>query len=376
MHTVTPTRRPDTHRTAWKPLALACVFTLPCSPAFAAGPYAYIPSTTEHTVSVVDLSDTAATPGTITVTGTANTTLFYSAAVSRRDGMLYVADQGNETVFQINASTGATLHAYLVGSNPRGIAVDPSGKHVYVANLASSGMSIIDTAMNTVTDVDFSSLSGTRLASPSGLALNLTGTRAYVTDTSVNHRLCRINLVSPPASVADGDCVVVGEEDNDSANPVSVVVSPNGTRAYVANRSEGSVTVVDTAAMTVVRNAALGQSTLNGIAIAPSGKRAYVGNAFGSIVVLDLTRIEDVTQNPIVDVIEDDAIDAVQGVAVSPDGTRLLAVDNSNNQLHFIDIVADADDVVASVEVNDTPIAMSQFTLADPIFVDGLEKGG
>ncbi|MGN6518637.1 MAG: YncE family protein [Dokdonella sp.] len=332
MHTVTPNRRPDTHRTAWKPLALACVFTLPCSPAFAAGPYAYIPSTTEHTVSVVDLSDTAATPGTITVTGTANTTLFYSAAVSRRDGMLYVADQGNETVFQINASTGATLHAYLVGSNPRGIAVDPSGKHVYVANLASSGMSIIDTAMNTVTDVDFSSLSGTRLASPSGLALNLTGTRAYVTDTSVNHRLCRINLVSPPARVADGDCVVVGEEDNDSANPVSVAVSPNGTRAYVANRSEGSVTVVNTAAMTVVRNAALGQSTLNGIAIAPSGKRAYVGNAFGSIVVLDLTRIEDVTQNPIVDVIEDDAIDAVQGVAVSPDGTRLLAVDNSNNQ--------------------------------------------
>lgn len=376
MHVLTPRARTKAIRIPASGFIFACALALPSAAAVAAGPYAYIPSNTAHTVSVVDLSDTVASPDTFTVTGTANTTAFYSVAVSRKDGMLYVADQGNETVFQVNASTGATVRAYLVGSNPRGIAVDPSGRHVYVANMASSGMSIIDTTTNTVTEVDFSSLSGTAFASPSGLALNLAGTRAYVTDPSVNHRLCRINLVSPPASVANADCVVVGDAENDSANPIAVALSPDGTRAYVSNRNEGSVSVVETATMTVVRTVALGYSTLNGIAVSASGRRAYVGNAFGSIIVIDLTRIEDVAQNPVIDVVEDEAIDAVQGIAISPDGTRLLAVDNSSDQLHVIDVVDDADEVVASVDVNESPIAMSQFTLGDPIFVSGFEKGG
>lgn len=337
--------------------------------ALAAGPYAYVPSNYDNTISVVDLWDTSAAPSLYTVTGTPSTTAFESVALHPASGMLYVSDRANETVWQVNAATGATVHDYFVGSNPRGIAVTPAGKYVFVANFASSGVSVIDTTTQTVGDVDFSSVSGLAWPSPVGVALDLSGARAYVTDTSIGHRLCRFDAKAPPARVVNADCVVVGEDDNDSAMPVALAVSPDGRRVYVVNRGEGSISVVDTRAWSVTRTFPLGYSTPNGIAVSSSGKRAYVGTAFGFIVVVDLAKVADASQDPVIDVIEEDAISAVQGVSLSPDGTRLLAVDNGASKVHFIDIVDDAHTLMASVGVNEGPIAMGAFTQQDPIFV-------
>ena len=353
---------------------VASLFIIDCTAAFAAGPYAYLPSNDQATVSVVDVSNTAATPTTITVTGTENTTGFYGVALAAKGDKLYFSDQVNETVFQIDTATGTTTHSYFVGSNPRGIAVDPSGTHVVVADFAGAGVSIINTTTQAITDVDFGSLTSTANPSPNGVALNLTGTRAYVTDASVGHRLCRINLISPPASVADGDCVVVGAADDDGANPNALVVSPDDTRVYVVNHSEATVSVVDTGTLTVTRTFPLGFGSPNGIAISASGKRAYVGTGLGKILVLDLTRVPNTALDPVIDVIDDDAVFAVNGVSISPDGTRLLVADTGNDQLHFFDIVADADTRVASVNVNSSPVAIGQFVWPDAIFVNGFEK--
>jgi YVTN family beta-propeller protein len=344
------------------------------STAFAAGPYAYLPSNDQASVSVVDVSNTAAMPTTITVTGAENTTGFYGAALTAKGDKLYFSDQVNETVFQVDTATGTTTHSYFVGSNPRGIAVDPSGVHVVVADFASAGLSIINTTTQAVTDIDFGTLSGTANPSPNGVAMNLTGTRAYVTDGSVGHRLCRINMASPPASVADGDCVVVGAADDDGAVPNALVVSPDDERVYVVNHSEATVSVVDTSTLTVTRTFPLGFGSPNGITISASGKRAYVGTGLGRIIVLDLTRVPNTALDPVIDVIDDAAIFAVNGLSISPDGTRLLAADTGNDQLHFLNIVADADTRVASVNVNSSPVAIGQFVRPDAIFVSGFEK--
>ena len=64
------------------------------------------------------------------------------------------------------------------------------------------------------------------------------------------------------------------------------MVSPDGTRVYVVNHSEATVSVVDTGTFTVTRTFPLGFGSPNGITISASGKRAYVGTGLGKILVL------------------------------------------------------------------------------------------
>ena len=86
--------------------------------------------------------------------------------------------------------------ASLVGSvnpnvepYPKGIAVNPAGTRVYVANSGSNSISVIDTTSNTVINtVDVGE-------EPGHLAVNLAGTRVYVTNSASNS-ICVIDTSS------------------------------------------------------------------------------------------------------------------------------------------------------------------------------------
>jgi len=378
MHVITKTRQQQLLQGAR--LLVLGIVAMNSAAALAAGPFAYLPSNGNPTFSVVDLSNTSAVPTTVTVTGTANITAFYGVAFSAKDGMLYISDQANETLFKINTTTGATVDSYFVGDNPRGVAVDQSGKHAYVVERGASSLAIVDTSApraQAVSKINFDNVGGLPM-SPSGVVLNLTGTRAYVTDSGGEHRLCQVNLVSPPSDgqANASDCIAVGSDV--APTPEAVAVSPDGARVYVVNQTEGSVSVVDTTSFTLIRTIALGYVNANGIAIDSSGKRAYVGSGRGVVVVLDLTKVDDMNADPVMGTINDPdpaKIAAVQGVAISSDGTRLLAVDHDSNKLHVIDIVNDANNIIASVPVNTTPTAIGHFTVLDPVYVSGFEGG-
>lgn len=340
----------------------------------AAGPYAYVPSNFNATVSVVDVGNTSDTPSQFAI-DTSRNPGFFGVALNAATGMLYMSADYDEGVYQMNTATGSLVRRYSVGDNPRGIAVDASGKHVYVANFASASLSVIDTTTQMVTDVGLSP-NTSAFANPLGVALNLAGTRAYVTDTSVGHRLCKVNTSALP-DVID-DCIVVG--DNDSANPTALAVSPDGSRVYVVIHGHGSsVEVVDVTGsqMRVLRSIPVNFGSPNGIAVSASGKRAYVGTAGGKIVALNLEHADDPGQDPVIGAIEDpdQVISTVQGVSISPDGTRLLAADFSG-KLHVVDIVNDANTLIDSVTVNLGPYALGQFTKPDAIFVSGFQKSG
>ena len=51
----------------------------------------------------------------------------------------------------IDTGTNAVVANVPVGAYPQGVAVDPTGAHVYVANYGGDSVSVIDTATNTVT---------------------------------------------------------------------------------------------------------------------------------------------------------------------------------------------------------------------------------
>jgi YVTN family beta-propeller protein len=352
------------------------LFVMGTATAAAAGPFAYLASNDENTVSAVDLSNTAATPATITVGGTSPQPDFWGVAVTPDGGMVYVSDQDNEKVHAISTATNTVAHTYVVGSQPKGVAVNTAGTRVYVANFQSSGVSVIDTTTGNVTDIDFSNLPGSGFATPNGVALNPSGTRLYVSDSSTSHRVCRINTQSPPASVSAADCVVVGDADDDGANPQALAVNPSGTQIYVVNNSESSVSVIDTASFTVVRTFTTEHASPSGIAINAAGTRAYVGTVLGFIMVIDTAKVSNMAVDPIIATIDDLGIASVNGVAISPDGTRLCVADTGNSQLDPIDIVNDHNTLQTPVAVNSSPISIGQFTRPEVVFVGGFDAAG
>ena len=58
---------------------------------------------------------------------------------------------------------------------------------------------------------------------------------------------------------------------------------PDGTRAYVSNYVDNTVSVIDTATNTVVATIAVGQTPI-GVTITPDGTRTYVANEFSNTV--------------------------------------------------------------------------------------------
>lgn len=71
---------------------------------------------------------------------------------------MYLADQGNyfgqpngDTVYKVDLIEKKIVKAIKAGTAPHGVVVDPSGKRVYVTNLVSNDVSIIDTTTDEVT---------------------------------------------------------------------------------------------------------------------------------------------------------------------------------------------------------------------------------
>jgi YVTN family beta-propeller protein len=68
---------------------------------------------------------------------------------------VYVADQGyyfgqpqNNIVYKVDVSSGTIIKQITAGAAPHGVVVSKDGKLVYITNLKSDDVSIIDTAID------------------------------------------------------------------------------------------------------------------------------------------------------------------------------------------------------------------------------------
>lgn len=104
------------------------------------------------------------------------------------------------------------------------------------------------------------------------------------------------------------------------SNPFSVAVTPDGSRAYVANLSGSDVSVVDTATNTQIATIPTGPFT-TGVAVSPDGTHVYATYASGGgqLAVIS-TATDTVTATVSIGAV------AATGVAVSPDGTRVYVM--------------------------------------------------
>jgi YVTN family beta-propeller protein len=130
-------------------------------------------------------------------------------------------------------------------------------------------------------------------------------------------------------------------------NSTAIAVSADGTRAYVVNRSSHTVSVVDTAARTVIGTIGVGDFP-HGIALL--GSRAYVPNsASNSVSVVDLTAMVELQRIPVGD--------RPISVALLPDGSKAYVTNFNSNTVSIIDTTSNT--VTGSIPVGERPVGIA-----------------
>jgi YVTN family beta-propeller protein len=333
---------------------------------------------TPVTVSVPKLPAVwASQPSSSNVTGAS------PAGVAMVGDLVYVANQGSNTVTVINTKTGAVVgNPIVVGSAPTGVLANSDGSKVFVSNRTSGTVSVIRTSDNTVIG---SVKVGTH---PEQMALNSTGTRLYVTNYgSGNVSVVDVSGQTPslitniavgayPRGIAfatvngqpriyvtrysSSSVAVIDANTNkqidvnpststvDSikvgANPQSITISKDGTRAYVTNYGSSSVSVINTATNTLDGSSISVGSKPASLALSADGSLLYVANGNDTISVIDTkTRVRVVTLQ-----IDSKPETNYHTLAVRSDGS-LIATDMYDKALR----------VVTLNRGNTTPVALA-----------------
>ena len=240
----------------------------------------YVADFHEHRVSALD-------PDTGEVTGTAAVGRAPSGLALSADGAtLWVANRDDDDVLALDASTleprggggggGRADGRVRVGTHPFGIALEPGGQRLWVANVLDDTVSVVDVdRLETVATIDV----GER---PYAVAFGGPhGRRAFVT-----------NQYGDTVSVIDVDALETLATVDVGEYPEGVAASPDGARVLVANWFDDSVSVIDAVRLEVVDTVSTGSGTrAYGNFVAP--RRAHRGARPGGRVrmtSLDLPR--------------------------------------------------------------------------------------
>jgi YVTN family beta-propeller protein len=130
-----------------------------------------------------------------------------------------------------------------------------------------------------------------------------------------------------------------------------VAVTPDGSKVYVANydlnnpnNPDYSVSVIATATNTVT--AVIRDHSFNmpdGVAVTPDGSKVYVANCVGNTMSVIATATDTVTT------ITDSSFSAAVGVAVSPDGSTVYVSNYAADTGNTVSVIDTATDTVTTV---------------------------
>jgi YVTN family beta-propeller protein len=244
-------------------------------------------------------------------------------AVNPSGTRTYVAHWYTHNLLVVDTATKGVVANIDIPGNPNGVAVHPDGSRVYVTNYWGPALVVVDAASNTV--IRSISLNvGVAVDYAMFVALNPSGSRAYVTqlfsntvavvDTATDTVLAHIPVPTSPTGIAvnpagtkafvasQSDVISVIDLATNTVTavipvlpvgggekrPIMVAVNPAGTRAYVTNGIASTVSVVDTSSNSIVATIPVG-GFLRGVAVTPSGSRVYVASSNGFIVAIDAT---------------------------------------------------------------------------------------
>ncbi len=181
----------------------------------------------------------------------------------------------------------------------------------YVTQIGLHQVSVIDISTNTVVATIPVG------ATPTAVILSPDGSRAYVTTQGYDP------LLGPSYTIS-----VIDTATNTVVATIPgagrLAISPDGTRLYGLDWHPGvGVEVIDTSTNSVVATIPIPGTVSGSLAVTPDGAHLYIGAAYTGDIF-----IADTTTNTVVDAISDPAFVNTVGtvsLALSPDGIRLYA---------------------------------------------------
>lgn len=218
----------------------------------------------------------------------------YAANLASNDVSAYNINAGSGTLSQIDCGGGAGCNGanFAAGSFPLSVTVGPSGQFAYVANAASSNVTLY--AVNAVSGALASTGAIAAGTGSRSVGIDPSGRFAYVANASVDS-ISAYNVSATTGALAQIDCGggvgCSGMNFTTGLLPVLVTIDPTGKYAYVPNVSSNSVSAfaIDPASGALAAidcgggvgcsgaHFAAGTAPV-GVSVDASGKYAYVPN--------------------------------------------------------------------------------------------------
>ena len=320
--------------------------------------FAYIPNSNTNTLSILDTNTNTVTDTLVLYDSPGHYFFPGKVAVNPDTTRVYVThNDGSGLVSVLDTASKSIVATVSVGQNPTSMAVTLDGTRVYVAG-SGGFISEIDATSNTLTAL---------FATDPGLvnnqiAVDPTGTRLYAAFSfSSELRVIDIPSRSIVARVTLSQVGVGG-------GPSGVAVNLLGTRAYVASETggQGFVSVVDTATNAVVATVPVGDSAHfsfpYGLAVSRDSSQVYVAvqacdldhrNPKGYVAVINANTN---TRNPDVPIPPATGYESMGaspiGVAVRADDGTVYVTDSLSNQVTAIETTCNT---VKAIAVGNSP---------------------
>ena len=185
----------------------------------------------------------------------------HGLAVSRDGKLVWVTTEGAKAVLELDAATGKIRNAWKTDQDVSHMVVATGDeKKLYVANIGSGSVTVIDRAANKVRSVKTG-------AGAEGIDASPDGKEIWVTNRAAN-------TISVIATANDE---VLASFESGGQMPIRVKLMPDGKYALVSNARSASLTVFEVATRKLSRTVEVGAVPV-GIQITPDGKSAYVAN--------------------------------------------------------------------------------------------------
>lgn len=242
------------------------------------GVQAVVTAETNKALLVVDTAD-----GRVVSAVDTDAEVSHMVAVAPDGSRAFVTNIRSGSVTVVDLRTNTRVDNLPTGEGAEGVAVTPDGATVWVTNRAADTVTVLDArSLEVLATLESPSFPIRAVATADGRRVLVTNARSG--DVSVfdaaNRTLERRLSLRVEASEVEGR--LFGDAFGTSSVPIGIVVTPDGTRAFIAHSNADQISVVDLESWRVTGTLKAGKEP-DGMAVSPHSVPAEVVN--GSVAL-------------------------------------------------------------------------------------------